>query len=371
MKICYIANAGSIHTQRWVNYFALKGDAVHIISPGTGGEGYHDNVRFHLLANPLSQPPIISDYVNALIRVIQIRRLVRKIKPDIIHGHYIKTYGYLAIASRFHPAVLTAWGSDILISSRKKPLYKYLTQYTLKGADLVTCDAEHMRNSLIELGTKPQEIHFIKFGVDIQKFKPALKNDKLMRKLKISNSPTIISVRRLEPLYDIGTLIKSMAIVLKDIPKAKLVLLGEGSQELALKELSISLGIANSIMFVGSVPEDLVPQYLTSADICVSTSLTDAGPGGIIEAMACELPVITTDFGDNKKWVEDGVNGFIIPPKNYEALSSKIIYLLKHDSARMKFGQINRPIIEERNNWEKEMGKMDELYKKLIARYKK
>jgi len=297
--------------------------------------------------------------------------LVRKIKPDIIHGHYIKTYGYLAIASRFHPAVLTAWGSDILINFNNKYLYKYLTQDALKRADLITCDAEHMRNSMIELGTKPDKIHFINFGVDIQKFKPAPKNDKLMRKLNISNSPTIISVRRLEPLYDIGTLIKSMAIVLKEIPEVKLVLLGEGPQELELKRLSRSLGIANAVIFAGSVPEDVVPQYLTSADICVSTALSDAGPGGIIEAMACELPVITTDFGDNKKWVEDAVNGFIFPPKNYEALGSKIIYLLKHDSVRKEFGQISRPIIEERNNWEKEMGKMDELYKKLIARYKK
>jgi len=370
MRICYIAPTG-VHTMRWVKYFADAGHDVHLITSETAPSWDMDNVELHALRRFGPQTRAINYLINTLSLVFQFKRLLKCIKPDIIHAHYIMDISLLGAASGFHPFVVTAWGSDVLITPQQSRISRLIAEYVLKRADLITCDTEHMQPSLIELGTKPQKIHLIKFGVDIQKFKPAPKNDKLMRKLKISNSPTIISVRRLEPLYDIGTLIKSMAIVLKDIPEAKLVLLGEGSQELELKELSRSLGIADSVIFAGSVPEDVVPQYLTSADICVSTALSDAGPGGIIEAMACELPVITTDFGDNKKWVEDGVNGFIIPPKNYEALGSKIIYLLKHDSARMKFGQISRPIIEERNNWEKEMGKMDELYKKLIARYKK
>ena len=87
--------------------------------------------------------------------------------------------------------------------------------------------------------------------------------------------------------------------------------------------------------------------------------------------MACGLPAIITDFGDNRKWVEDGVSGFIIPPRAPEALASKIIYLLQNEGDRKKFGQANRRIIEEKNNWEREMGRMGKLYEGLIKMGKK
>jgi glycosyltransferase involved in cell wall biosynthesis len=86
--------------------------------------------------------------------------------------------------------------------------------------------------------------------------------------------------------------------------------------------------------------------------------------------MACGLPVVITDFGDNRNWVEDGVSGFIVPLQDPKALAEKIIYLLKNEGVRMKFGMRNREIIEDRNNYYKEMEKMENIYMELIERYK-
>ncbi len=123
-----------------------------------------------------------------------------------------------------------------------------------------------------------------------------------------------------------------------------------------MKELAGSLNIAESVRFISWVPHDELPRYLTAADVYVSTALSDAGiAASTAEAMACGLPVIITDFGDNRKWVEDGVNGFLIPLRAPEVLAARIIHLLKHEDDRKKFGQANRQVIEERNNWEKEM----------------
>ena len=159
--------------------------------------------------------------------------------------------------------------------------------------------------------------------------------------------------------------------MLREVPEAKFLLIEKGSQEAALKELAKSLGVLDSVRFVGWVPGDELPQYIASADIYVSTALSDAGlAASTAEAMACGLPVIITDFGDNKKWVEDGVNGFIIPSQAPEALASKIVHLLKDEEIRKRFGSINREVITERNDWEKEMGKMAKLYEKLIEKHK-
>jgi len=206
----------------------------------------------------------------------------------------------------------------------------------LERADLITCDTEHTQESLLQLGADPQKIHRILFEVDTRKFKPGPKSEGIGKELGILGSPAIISIRYLEPLYNIETLIASMPLVLEEIPQAKLVLLRTGSLEARLEELSKSLGVSGSVRFVGLVPADEVPQYLTPADICVSTVLSDAGPGGIIEAMVCELPVITTDFGENRQWVEDGVNGFIIPLKNPQVLVSRIVHLIQNRDIKRK-----------------------------------
>ena len=366
MRICYIAPI-SIHTKRWIRYFVDNGHEVHLVTSGTAPSWDMDNVELHALRRFGPKTRVINYLINTLPMMIQFKRLIKNIKPDIIHAHYIMETTLLGAASGFHPFVVTAWGSDVLITPQESRVSRLIARYVLKRADLITCDTEHMIKPLIKLGADPDKLDLIKFAVDIRKFKPGQKNEKLMEKLGILDSPTIISLRHLEPLYDIETLLASAPLVLKEVPEAKFVLLGRGSLETKLKELSQSLGVSHSVRFVGQVPADEVPRYLTSADICVSTALSDAGPGGIIEAMACDLPVITTDFGDNRKWVEDGVNGYIIPLKSPRVLASRIVHLIRNPDIRQKFGRINRQIIVGRNNWEIEMGKMERLYEKLIA----
>jgi glycosyltransferase involved in cell wall biosynthesis len=136
-----------------------------------------------------------------------------------------------------------------------------------------------------------------------------------------------------------------------------------------LRDLAKSLGVSDSILFVGFLPNDKLPEYLASADIYVSTSLSDAGiAASTSEAMACELPVIITDFGDNGKWVKNDVNGFLIPLKNPELLADYIIYLLKNPEICREFGRKNRVIIEEFKNLDKEMGKIENIYIDLVQR---
>jgi len=368
MKICYLANVASIHTVRWVNYFSEHDWKVDLITwhPPANNSGIHPDVVVHRIFFP---PHYIARY-GALLEII---RLIKKIRPDIIHAHYIGHFGILAglygRLSGFKPIVLTAWGSDILIDTRG--LKKWLVKYALKKADLITCDAEHMIEKMVSLGTDPKKITLNYFGTDIRKFKPGQRSEKLKEKLGILGSPVVISLRNLTPIYDVESLIKAIPLVLKEVSETKFVIAGKGSQEAELNQLAKSLRVSDSIRFVGFIANDELPKYLTSSDVYVSTSLSDAGlAASTNEAMACELPVVITDFGDNRKWVEDGVNGFIVPLKDPKTLAEKIIYLLKNPDVGKEFGMRNRKIIEESYNYYKEMEKMENIYIELIERYK-
>lgn len=307
-----------------------------------------------------------------LFRIMEVKKAVKAIDPDILHAHYVSNYGMYAALTGFKPFVVSAWGSDVLIDPQKSMIKNYVVKYVLRKADSITCDAEHMREAMRTLGAVPEKISLINFGVDTRKFSPRGKGEKLRAELGIYDSPTVISLRSLDPLYDIESLIKSIPLILKEIPESKLVIAGRGSEETRLKKLAESLGVSENTKFVGFVPNDELPEYLNSMDVYVSTALSDAGLSACTaEAMACGLPVIITDVADNKKWVDDGVNGFVVPIKDPKSLAERITYLLRNEGIRRKFGEINRKIIEERNDYYKEMEKMENIYQKLADKHKK
>ena len=365
MRICYLANASSIHTQRWAKYFAERGHEVHVISfeqPDVDLNGSN----IHIVKTNKKYL-----YISFLYKSFQFRRIINDIKPDIVHAHYVTKYGVIGALIGIHPFVVSAWGGDVLINPKKSRIYKLITKHALKKADLITCDGENLKYAMVKLGENSQKIRIIFHGVDTQKFKSRQRCEKLRRDLEIFDSPAIISLRNLKPLYDVESLIIAIPPVLKKVPEAKFVIAGIGHQESELKKLSKSLGILDSIRFVGFIPNDELPKYLAFSDVYVSTSLSDGGIAvSTLEAMACELPPVVTDIGDNRKWIKDGKNGFIVPIKDTKALAERITYLLKNKDIGKKFGKINRKIIEEKQNYEREMEKMENTYKELIERYK-
>jgi len=357
-----------------VKYFADSGHEVHLISTASSPNINIENVHLQKFKYERVPPriPFIPSLINSLLTLRYLRKSLKRMEPDILHLHYISIYSFLAARANTCPLVVTPWGSDILVTPKKSKVSKWMLKYVLKKADLITTDGEHMKQPLVELGADSSKIALIYFGVDTDKFSPKLRNNRLREKLGIYSSPMIISLRAFEPRYDIESLINAIPLVLREAPEAKFVIAGKGSQEAKVKELVRSLRVSENVKFTGSISNDELPQYLASADIYVSTSLSDAGlAASTAEAMACALPVVITDFGDNRKWVKDGVNGFLVPLRNPEALASRIIQLIHNRNIREKFGELGRQIIEERNNWQKEMAKVEELYKELIERCKK
>jgi glycosyltransferase involved in cell wall biosynthesis len=364
MKICYLADVGvgSIHGLRWANYFAKNGHEVHIISLRKPNNDIKD-ITLHVIKMRDTKIRIVRWIVNSLPILLQTKKLIKKIKPDILHAHCAYDYGVIGALSNFHPFVVTAWGSDILIGPKKSKITKYFTKFALKKADLITCNGENLKEAMIKMGKDSQKINIVYHGVDIGKFNPNQKDKKLKEELRIFDSSMVISTRRLEPIYDVETLIKAIPLVLKQVSDANFIIVNNGSQESHLKELAKSLGVWDSIRFIGWIQHNELPKYLASSDVYISTSLSDGGAVvSTLEAMACGLALVVTDSGDHRKWIRNGENGFVVPTKNSEVLAEKIIYLLKNEEQRKLFGKISRRIIKEKGDYYREMRKMEKLY---------
>ena len=367
MRICYVGDGASIHTQRWVNYFARKRHEVHLICWKLM-PGYDENIHIHLLTRVAPRIWAVSQYLSASLWIFQTRHLVKKIKPDIVDGHFITVYGFLAACSGFHPLVVSAWGSDILIYPRRNFFFKAITKYALRKADIVTCDSEVAREGLTELGAEPAKIRVILKGVDTQQFSPQHRSQELREKLGTHEAPIVISIRNLKPIYNVEMLIKAIPLVLGQVPGTKFIIAGDGEQRSTLTNLADSLGVSDSIRFVGWVSHDELPKYLASSDIYVSTSLSDTSHISLQEAMACQLAPVVTDIPANRAWIEDGKNGFIVPVNDIKALAGKVVHLVKNEHLRKEFGRTNRHIIQEKAEYEKEMAKGEKAYQGLEQR---
>src|SRR3989344_602684 len=167
LTICFFAPAASIHSLKWAKFFAENNHIVHLFSFEPVLENYDlGNIYFHLLKKiPFLDSWIFNIKLTSPLKKY-IKEIIKEIKPDIIHCHYLTSYGSLGMLSGFHPLILTAWGSDILITPRKKIHSKLSVKYYLQKANLITCDAEHMKKEMIKLGANEARIKIINFGID-------------------------------------------------------------------------------------------------------------------------------------------------------------------------------------------------------------
>jgi len=354
MKVCHLGDASVIHTWRWVDAMQKKGHDTYLISFKPPREEFKNpNVKIFIIPKTNLRNPF-----NLISTIIRTRKLVNEIEPDFINAHYATHYGFLASLTN-KPFICSVWGSDILVTPKKMKVAKYVTKFVLKKANYITCDADHLAKVIENYGVNRNKIKQIYYGIDVQKFK------KISQKGR--SNPTVISIRNLEPLYNVETLIRAVPLVLHEIPNARFIVGGDGSQREYLEKLAKELHCSKNIRFVGRIRNDLLPKYFSLSDVYVSTSLSDGGlSASTAEAMSCKLPVVVTDFGDNGKWVTNDKNGFLIPLKDYKALASRIIRLLKNKRLRRQMGELNRKAIEDKLNFHKEMEKLNGLYKQLI-----
>ncbi len=365
MHICYLADIRSIHTRRWIEYFAPHHQATLLTLdyPETpellAHRSFYGSIGVDIITVPYSFPSIT-------FTPLRVRYILKRLNPDIIHAHYATNYGFCAAFSG-QSYILTLWGSDIFQDPKENPLFGYMITKALRGADVITCDGMNYLPAIRKLGGEGEKVHIIHHGVDTSQFSPSKRDRNIFAGiLSNQDDPVIIDIRGFRPVYNIETLIRAIPSVLKECPDAKFILAGEGEEKVLAQDLVVSLGVSDAVSFVGWIPHDELPGYLSSADVYVSTSLSDGGAVvSTLEAMAAGLPVVVTDSGDHALWVKNEVNGFIILKKDFQTLAKKIVYLLQNDDNRIRFGTASRRIAEEKAGYDIQMKEMGMIYRDL------
>lgn len=358
MKICLLGNIASIHLQRWATQLAKLKHQVDVISFETAPA--LQNIRIHQIKSKI---PTKLKYISS---IPIFKKIIKKIKPDLVHAHYIKSYGFIGACLNFKPFVVSAWGSDILIAPQKNIIMNLFVRFAIKKADLVHAPAEFVRKTLITLGAKPNQIIIIPFGVD----EALLKQSGRKKTNRLLQSPVIISTRLLEPIYNVSLLIKSLPYILNKNKTIKCLIVGKGSQMKKLYKLTQNLKVENNVKFLGALHHDKLLEYLKEADIFVSTSLSDINNVSLNEAMAYGLFPICTDIPANRRWINNKINGFLVPINSPVILAQKIIKACQNKHLMKTAQKINWDIIKKQTILDNNILKIEKKYQELISLYK-
>lgn len=347
--LLFFADATSVHTRRWVGAMVERGWRCTVVSRHAADLGAAEVIA---LDTPDGRLPWFS-------AVPRVRALVRRLAPDLVHGHYVTSYGlWAACAAQGRPLVLSAWGSDILVTPRHSRLAHALTGWTLRRADLITADSEDMLEAIAGWGPRG-ELRQILWGADTAKFRP---QDRPARPLRI------VSLRNWEPLYRIDVLLRALARLdaLDPSLAPELHLLGGGPDEAALRALGETLGLSARLHWHGRVPEDRLAEVVRQAHLSVSVPVSDATSVSLLESMAAGLAVVVSDLPANRQWV-DARGGRLVPAGDVEALAQALRELLADPALLAALGARNRDRVHPEAARATQMDRMDHLYRGLLG----
>lgn len=362
MKICFISGASVIHTVRWVNAMARRGHDVSLITQ------HKEDLNSFKKSIDIYELPIkhnLGYYLNYPIA----KYYINKIKPDIINTHYASGYGTLSRLINFKPTLLSVWGSDVYSFPYQGKIKRKVLEKNLKSATEIASTSYAMKEQTKKFVSN-KNINITPFGIDLEKFSKS-------KSLRKSNAFNIGIVKKLESIYGIEYLIRGFKKLLDKVKeldfdlnkRLKLTIVGGGSQKDYLIDLTKKLGIEKLTEFIGVIPYEEVPSYLNRFDIFCAPSIKESFGVAIIEASACELPVIVSDVGGLPEVVDDGKTGYVIPPKDSKAIANKLYELVFDEAKRKSMGENGRKKVKELYDWDKNVDKMENIYQDMINKY--
>ena len=312
---------------------------------------------------------------DVLHLTLALRRLIKNIRPDLIHAGPIQNCAFLAALSGFRPVLAMSWGYDLVMDADKSAWMRWVTRYTLKRSAFFTSDAKVSRERAVAYGMDPERTVIFPWGTDIEHFVPGKEERRKHvrepnRKSEIGNpkSITLFCNRTWESIYGVDVLAKAFVRVATENQNVNLILLGGGSQGGKIRQVLMNGGVLDRVHFGGYVSQADLPRWYHMADLYISPSHVDGSSVSLMEALACGLPCLVSDIPGNREWIEDGVNGWLFRDGDAEDLARGISSAIQNRKSFTKIGESARKTAEERADWKKNFGKLLAVYDSLIPR---
>ena len=314
---------------------------------------------------------------------------IRKLKTvsqwaDVIH--FQKCFHYISIPALVCAFLLNKplhyewddWEEKIWYHSNRRSIHtiifgnfiKLLERFIPVLADTVSVSSRKLEELCISFKVKRDCIFKAPVGADLRRFNPHISGERIRRRYHFENRKVILYLGQLHAGQYVKIFIEAANVVLHKHSDAIFLIIGQGYMAGQLKYFVREYGIEHSVIFTGSIPHDLIPQYIGASDICVASFEDNEvtickSPLKIVEYLASGKPIVASLVGEVRNMV--GGVGLLVEPGDYLALADGIISLLENQPLRQEMGFRARQRAEHRYNWQNTANNLLRAYEKALT----
>jgi len=364
----------AISTERNARLLAQAGYEVHVcvprasLPPGEVRKAVENGVEVHRLGPREKMHDTLTDWFEL------VTGLGRELSFDLLHGFFAAYAGYLAAyAARYLgarlgatvPSVVSVRGNDLdrlVFDSARAPFILY----ALEQADAVTAVTRDLRHKVLALVNRQKVVH-VPNSVDAKLFYPSAPNVVLRDKLGLDQGYVLGFVGEARAKKGLSLLLKAFAKVATKVDAHLLLIGGLRPKDEEVYQLFRRRNPQLSLHLVPYVPQSELVDYYNLMDLVLMPSLRDGLPNALLEAMACERTVVASDVGGLSDVIEDGQNGFLVPPRDKQALVDRTLSALADANQRRVLGQAARETILRDYTPQHELNNNLRIYHQLLT----
>jgi glycosyltransferase involved in cell wall biosynthesis len=372
-------------------HVAARGHQVHMVLPWHPAirlSAEQDGVRFHFFRYAPSARLAVFGYAGGLRADTDLkraawamapiamasgtwlaRRVARRYKATVMHGHWVVPGGVMAAAARpSTPLVVSLHGSDVFVAEKNRAARR-AAAFAFGRAGWVTACSDDLHQRALRLGARAATTETVPYGVDASRFAPdATARAAIRRELGLGDAPVVFTAGRLVRKKGFEYLIDAVA-QLVDVPGLRVVIAGEGDLAAELAVRAAPLG--ERLRLIGNRSQDDIARLAAAADVIAVPSVhDDAGnvdglPNFALEAMASATPVVATRAGGLPSAITDGVTGRLVAERDASALAGALRDLLAHREDGLRLGAAARAHVMSAFGWDLLAARFEAAYDRV------
>ena len=340
--ICYPTYGGSgvVATELGIA-LAEKGHQIHFITysePARISNVLNPNIFYHQVN--ISNYPLFEYQPYELALTSTIVDVVKHQNLDLLHVHYAIPHASAAVMAKDIlktqgidiPVITTLHGTDITLVGKDRS-YEPVVTYSINRSDVVTSVSEDLKKDTYKHFAITREIEVVPNFIDLEKFQKQHK-DHFRSAICPQGEKLLVHTSNFRKVKRIDQVVRIFSKVLEKIP-AKLLLIGDGPERPAIEKLCRELGTCSDVRFLGKISD--VQEVLSVSDIFLMPSEKESFGLAGLEAMACQVPVISSDVGGLPEMNENGFSGYICPVGDIDCMVKHTLEILSEEKTLLKF----------------------------------
>jgi len=368
LRILGVGDAKSRHFARWATRLAERGHEVHIASGRVNlREGELDGLHVHQFQDldPLLRVPLVRRYRFAP----GLARLGRRVRPDVVHSHYLLPYGYWTARAGLEPLVVSPWGKDAIVDAWDSREMEKMARAAIAPdhARAYVVNSQALEDASVRLGADRAKFHRIFWHARIDGYSPEHTDRFRWRALGWPDDAVVcLSLRNFRPYSNLDIVLRAFAKAREQAPELRLFSsAGGGWTRSEFDQLASELAL-EPYMAVRDVAAAELPSVTASADFAVTLADVDSSPASLLETMASGVPLVVGRAPSMEEWIQQGEGGEIVERHDVEAVATAMVRLARDSELRRRYGRRNLREVHAR--FGDPTAQLEQVYQEVLAR---